>query len=43
MAKDLIIKAYLDGDSNGCGCYDYSTEEDALKYFNKLLESAKAK
>jgi hypothetical protein len=37
-AKELhkmeIEHAYLDGDSNGCGCYDYSTEEDAEEYYN---------
>ncbi len=43
-AKDLLEKekfhittAYLDGDSNGCGCYDYSTEEDAEKYYTKTF------
>ena len=34
MHEMEIMNAYLDGDSNGCGCYDYSTEEDAKEYYN---------
>jgi hypothetical protein len=34
MHKMEIENAYLDGDSNGCGCYDYSTEQDAEEYYN---------
>jgi hypothetical protein len=32
--KEEIMNAYLDGDSNGCGCYDWSTEEGAQEYYN---------
>jgi hypothetical protein len=34
MHEMEIMNAYLDGDSNGCGCYDYSTEEGAQEYYN---------
>jgi hypothetical protein len=35
MEKEQIEKSYLDGDSNGCGCYDWSTEEQAEDYYNE--------
>jgi hypothetical protein len=35
MEKEQIIKSYLDGDSNGCGCYDWSTEEQAEDYYKE--------
>ena len=41
--KDYIIKAYLDGDSNGCGCYDYSTIVDATEYYYRLLAEVSPK
>ena len=38
--KEQITDAYLKGDSNGCGCYDYSDYIDAenyyKEYFNKI-------
>ena len=36
--KEQIIKAYLKGDSNGCGCYDYATKEDAEEYYNQTYD-----
>ena len=36
--KPIIINAYLDGDSNGCGCYDYSTTEDAENYIETIKD-----
>jgi hypothetical protein len=35
MEKEQIKNSYLDGDSNGCGCYDWSTEEQAEDYYNE--------
>jgi hypothetical protein len=35
MEKEQIKSAYLKGDSNGCGCYDYSTEQDAEKFYTE--------
>jgi hypothetical protein len=35
MHKMEIENAYLDGDSNGCGCYDWSTEEQAEDYYKE--------
>jgi hypothetical protein len=33
--RELLKSFYLKGDSNGCGCYDYSTDKDAEDYFNE--------
>ena len=33
--RELLKSFYLKGDSNGCGCYDYSTDKDAEDYFNQ--------
>ena len=33
--RELLKLFYLKGDSNGCGCYDYSTDKDAEDYFNQ--------
>ena len=38
MEKQEIIKAYLKGESNGCGCYDYATKEDAEEYYNQTYD-----
>ena len=35
MEMEQIKNSYLDGDSNGCGCYDWSTEEQAEDYYNE--------
>lgn len=35
MEKELLKSFYLKGDSNGCGCYNYSTDEDAEEYFSE--------
>jgi hypothetical protein len=35
--RELLKSFYLKGDSNGCGCYDYSTDKDAEDYFNKFF------
>ena len=44
-AKELhkmeIENAYLDGDSNGCGCYDWSTEEQAEDYYKETYKEIK--
>ena len=39
MEKEQIKEAYLKGDSNGCGCYDYSTDSDAEKYYNETYKT----
>ena len=36
--KEQIKKSYLDGDSNGCGCYDFLTNEDAEQYYNETYK-----
>jgi hypothetical protein len=41
MEKEQIIKSYLDGDSNGCGCYDWSTEEQAEDYYKETYKEIK--
>jgi hypothetical protein len=41
MEKEEIIKSYLDGDSNGCGCYDWSTEEQAEDYYKETYKEIK--
>lgn len=33
--KEVLKSFYLKGDSNGCGCYDYSTDKDAEDFFNQ--------
>lgn len=33
--RELLKSFYLKGDSNGCGCYDYATDEDAEDYLNQ--------
>lgn len=35
--RELLKSFYLKGDSNGCGCYDYSTDKDADDYFNQIF------
>jgi hypothetical protein len=35
MEKQQIENSYLDGDSNGCGCYDWSTEKQAEDYYKE--------
>jgi hypothetical protein len=35
--KELLKSFYLEGDSNGCGCYDYSNDKDAEDYFTKIF------
>ena len=44
-ANDLLIKekeqiknSYLEGDGNGCGCYDFLTNEDAEQYYNETYK-----
>jgi len=37
--KEIIIKAYIDGDSRGCGCYDYITKKEAEEYADKLIKN----
>ena len=41
MEKEQIKNSYLDGDSNGCGCYDWSTEEQAEDYYNETYKETK--
>jgi hypothetical protein len=41
MEKEQIKNSYLDGDSNGCGCYDWSTEEQAEDYYNETYKEIK--
>ena len=36
--KEQIINAYLKGDSNGCGCYDFATPMDADNYYNETYK-----
>jgi len=43
MEKAQIIDSYLYGDSNGCGCYEWSTEEEALEWFNKKFNELQNK
>ena len=43
MEKAQIIDSYLCGDSNGCGCYEWSTEEQALEWFNKKFNELQTK
>jgi hypothetical protein len=38
IEKEHIKEAYLKGDSNGCGCYDYSTDSDAEKYYKEVFK-----
>lgn len=37
--KKQIINAYLKGDSNGCGCYEYATNKDAEEYYNQTYQN----
>jgi HEPN domain-containing protein len=41
MEKEQIKNSYLDGDSNGCGCYDWSTEEQAEDYYKETYKEIK--
>jgi hypothetical protein len=43
MEKEQIIDAYLCGDSNGCGCYEWSTEDEALEWFNEKYNEVQNK
>jgi hypothetical protein len=43
MEKEQIIDSYLCGDSNGCGCYEWSTEEEALEWFNEQYNEVQNK
>ena len=36
--KQQIKNSYLDGDGNGCGCYDFLTNEDAEQYYNETYK-----
>ncbi len=36
--KEQIKKSYLEGDGNGCGCYDFLTNEDAEQYYNETYK-----
>ena len=36
--KEQIKNSYLEGDSNGCGCYDFLTNEDAEQYYNETYK-----
>lgn len=36
--KEQIKNSYLDGDGNGCGCYDFLTNEDAEQYYNETYK-----
>jgi hypothetical protein len=36
--KEQIVNAYLKGDSNGCGCYDFATPMDADNYYNETYK-----
>ena len=36
--KEQIMNAYLKGDNNGCGCYDFSTPIDAHNYYNETYK-----
>ena len=36
--KQQIKKSYLEGDGNGCGCYDFLTNEDAEQYYNETYK-----
>ena len=33
--RELLKSFYLEGDSNGCGCYEHSSDKDAEDYFNQ--------
>ena len=35
---EQIADAYYIGDKNGCGCYDYCTQEDAINYYKETYE-----
>lgn len=35
MEKLQIAEAYYTGDKNGCGFYDYCTQEDAINYYKE--------
>ena len=39
--KEQIMNAYLKGDNNGCGCYDFSTPIDARNYYNETFNQNK--
>ena len=36
--KEQIKNSYLEGDGNGCGCYDFLTNEDAEQYYNETYK-----
>ena len=36
--KQQIKNSYLEGDGNGCGCYDFLTNEDAEQYYNETYK-----
>ena len=36
--KEQIKNSYLDGYGNGCGCYDFLTNEDAEQYYNETYK-----
>ena len=36
--KQQIKNSYLDSDGNGCGCYDFLTNEDAEQYYNETYK-----
>ena len=36
--KEQIKNSYIDSDGNGCGCYDFLTNEDAEQYYNETYK-----